>query len=46
MSQRVDLLLPIPQETETRITISQEINEIIQEKMALKNRIRSLLGEL
>ncbi|UCG01100.1 MAG: N-6 DNA methylase [Candidatus Heimdallarchaeota archaeon] len=39
----MDLLLPIPREMETKNAISQEIKEIIQEKMALKDRIRTTL---
>ncbi len=39
----MDLVLPIPREKEKRNAISQEIEEIIQEKMALRERIRRTL---
>ncbi|MFW9903442.1 MAG: N-6 DNA methylase [Candidatus Thorarchaeota archaeon] len=38
-----DLLIPIPREKNTRNAISKEIREIITEKMALKDRIRTTL---
>lgn len=39
----MDLILPIPRDRELRNSTSQEIKEIIQEKMALKDRIRTTL---
>ncbi len=42
----MEVLLPLPREIEARNAISREIREIIQKKMALKDRIRKILGEL
>ena len=39
----LDLLLPIPQDSEQRRRISKEIKDIIKEKMALRDRIRTTL---
>lgn len=39
----MDLILPIPKNLEKRKMISQEIEEIIQEKMTLRDRIRDML---
>ncbi|UCE14637.1 MAG: hypothetical protein JSV04_05505, partial [Candidatus Heimdallarchaeota archaeon] len=39
----MDLILPFPKTLEDRKKISQEIEEIIREKMTLKDRIRNML---